>query len=294
MCSSDLSLIKRGSGTLKLVGHNAYSGATTVTNGRIQVVTGGSSSNSAVVVNSSGTANAFAKLGVLCTVTGGVWRCASLTTMLTSPATTNPALEFTFGVMPSALTNAAPLQVFGAVTFTAVPSVTVYLNGLGAVPEGAYPLMTVGGAAPAAVPPLTMVGGYAGSTLSWSADGKTLFLNLTGSPASPLTWGSGAAGLGLWDVNNDANAVWKDSAATSASYHETIGSGLVGDSVMFDDTYISADTVVTLNSFVAPASVSFTNVNYAYTLTGVGGITGNVSVVKAGSNMLTQIGRAHV
>ena len=277
-------LTKRGPGTLKLTAVNGSTGAMNVNNGRVLGVSGGSSSSSAVTLQSSGIAGAAAKLGVLCASANGTWTCASLlSTNPVTPATSVPGLEFYFGVQPSSST--APLQVSGNATFATNPVVLVYLGNLGSVAAGTYPLMTVAGTAYTNVtlPTLTVFGGYSGSTLSWS--GKTLNLNLTGTPTA-ITWATGAAGSGIWDVNNSTNTVWKDNVPAPTSYQESLAGG-TGDRVIFDDTYITTNTVVTLNNFVAPTSVAFSNVNYSYTLAGSGGITGAISVVKAGSNLLT-------
>ena len=275
---------KKGTGTLQLTGVNSYTTATLINDGRVLGVSGGSSGSSAVTVQSSGIAAAAAKLGVLCNAASGKWTCGSLlTTNAVSPATANPVLEFAFGVTPS--TTVAPLQVTGTATFAVTPGVTVYLRNLGYVPAGTYPLLLVGGTAPAATPALTIVGGYSGSTLAWS--GNTLNLNLTGTNSSPLAWATGAAGSGVWDANNSANTVWRDSAAGATFYQEAAGPGTTGDQVIFDDSNITTNTTVTLNSFVTPASVLFNTVSNSYTLTGIGGIAGAIGITKAGSNQVT-------
>ena len=273
---------KRSHGTLKLAGANTYNAATTVNQGKLMGVTGGSSASSAVTLQSSLSANAVAKLSVLCATPGSSWTCNSLTfNAPAAPATTNPALEFAFSVPPSG--TLAPLQVTGAATFTAAPSGLAVVLGSLSVTNGVYPLMTVGSAASKPVPALTVFGGYSGSALAWV--GNTLYLTLNGSP-SPLLWGTGAAGSGVWDVNNAGNLVWKDNTGAATSYQEPPG-GLTGSRVVFDDSYVTADAAVTLNSIVSPAAIAFSNTTYKYTLAGGGGIAGTFVLPKFGTNQVT-------
>jgi autotransporter-associated beta strand protein len=275
-------LTKRNHGTLKLTGVNTSTAATTVNQGKLMGVTGGSSASSAITLQSTVLANAVAKFGVLCATTNGQWTCSSLTlAAFAAPASTNPVLEFAFSVPPSA--TVAPLRVTGAATFTVAPSgVAVYLGSL-SVTNGVYPLLTVGSATAYPLPTLTIFGGYNGSSLGWV--GNTLYLTLNGSP-SPLLWATGATGSGIWDVNNVGNQVWKDGTGVATSYQEQ-PAGVTGNSVVFDDSNIMADTLVTLNSFVSPAAVAFSNATYSYTLAGAGGIAGNITLLKAGSNLVT-------
>ncbi len=280
--SQPSTLVKRGNGTLRLGSVNPYPGATTNTNGRILGVTPGMCSNSTFVVQASGTAAAAPRLAMLCTASNTQWVCNNLiASNAVSPATSGPTLEFVYSVIPS--TNAAaPLRVLGNAYLATNTAVIVYLSNYTVPTNGSYALVTVNGTATTNVPALTVVGGYAGSTLSWT--NNTLWLNLSGTP-SALKWGSAAAGV--WDVNNAANAVWKDALAASAIYAEPVGVSAIGDRVQFDDTYLSASAAVTLSRVVMPASVAFSNTTYAYTLSGSGAIVGATALAKGGTNTLT-------
>jgi autotransporter-associated beta strand protein len=189
-------------------------------------------------------------------------------------ATAHPALEFNFTAAPS--TRAAPLAVTGTATFDDTPDVKVFLVYVN-VPAGTYPLMVVGGTAPTtSVPALTIMGGYSGSTLSWS--GNTLMLNISGT-AGVITWNSGVLGIGFWDVNNLANLAWMADGAVSTYYQEITGT--TGDQVLFADTYITANTAVLLNTAVSPTSVWANNEIYTYTLSG-SSINGTTRLTKSG------------
>ena len=267
-------LTKIGAGTLTLTGTNSFSGATVVNNGRLALATGASCSNSAVTVQSSGS-GAQAIFGVRYPGVGVQSAIAGLTTSAGISGGSVPDLEFAFAAVPSATT--APLVVTGDAAFTATTDVRVILTGL-TVPNGSYPLMTVGGTVPSTLPTLTVAGGYAGSTLSWS--GNTLMLNLAGS-AGAIKWGTGAFGSGTWNVNDSTNLVWKDGASAPTYYQETLGS--VGDQVVFDDAFIGLNNAVALNTTVTPSGVEASNATFAYALSGSGAIAGTNAFVKSGA-----------
>jgi len=281
--SGNFAMTKRGTGALRLASVNLHSGATTNSNGKLLVVTGGSSSNSTAVIQASGVADAAPALSVLYATANTQWTYTNLiTAAAAAPATALPSLEFAYAVAPS--TNVAPLRVLNALTFGTNPVVNVYMGNL-TVPTNSYPLIVVGVSAPTNVPPLNMIGGYTNSSLSWS--GNTLMLNLSGSP-TPIKWIPGASNSGTWDVNNSANLVWTNTvAAAYAYYQELVGAGTTGDSVLFDDTTLTADSTATLNTFVSPTSMTVSNTLYGYTFTGAGAIAGPTALTKYNTNLLT-------
>lgn len=268
--SAVISITKADAGKWILSGTNTYSGATSVTAGKLVSVVGGSCSNSAVTV-SGGT------LGVSVTDTTMNWACKSLTHTAAS------TLEFAFGGnTPS--TTMAPLQVNGNVLFVVAPTVSCTGSSL---PAGTYPLMTWTDAFFGVVPSSpTLPSGFTGLLVLDNAT-KTLWLSVSasGSSKQPLTW-KGPAGSS-WVVNETVYTKWQDATTptpVSTNYQETTVGGItVGDNVVFGTT--GAGTV-TLNTIVSPASVSV-NTTANYTFSGTGSIAGPGALTKANSGSLT-------
>jgi len=156
-----------GSGTLYLSGMNTFSGATTVTNGMLVGVVGGSCSNSSITVtNTPGITSA---LGVLVSDNTKQWTCPNLTFKANG---TGAQLKFTFTVTPS--TTLAPLNITNNLTFfnSVAPLVvvdSVYLSAK------TYPLLVAGGTAPTSIVPELSIPGQAGK-LGWT--GNTLSLTI--------------------------------------------------------------------------------------------------------------------
>lgn len=259
--SGTLDLIKTGSGTLALSGNNTFSGATSVSGGKLVGVSGGSCSNSAITVAAGCT------FGVQAATVNGVWVGGSL-----SFAAGGAYLSFDYST--NALSSVAPVHMGGSVDFSAVPPTVLLTANADKFQPGTYPLMTWSGSQLGALPVLQRPP-FVNASLS--IDGNTLNLHIA-SVDSHLTW---AAGSGAWDV--DASTNWIDAAAAPAKYQE-------GSAVVFEDTLSGASPItVSVAAAVSPSSVMVNSDAKAYTLSG-GAIAGACGLSKSGAAALTLAG----
>ena len=250
-------LTQQGAGTLTLSGVNTFTGATTISAGKLVVVTGGSATNSDVTVASGAT------LGVKLLTSGGSWGFKTLTL---NSGTTTAAFDFS-AAAPS--TTIAPLQL----TNTLVNNGTLNVTVSGAFATGVYPLikyfgtLTVG-----TLGTVTLPGGAVGTLVNNTAN-KSIDLNVTTANAA-LVWNGGS---GNWDINTTAN--WTG----GLKY-------LDGNAVTFDDTSTgTAPFLVTNGTTVNPALITVNNPTKSYTFTnsGAGLIAGGTALVKSGAGTLT-------
>ena len=257
------SVTKIGSATLTLSGNSPYSSATTVASGTLQWVTGGSCSNSSVTVNSGATN------GVTITAPGGAWTCTNMTY---AAGTANAV--FAFGASTPS-TTVAPLQVLNNLTISGTLNIIVI--GSSTMPVGTYPLISYAGALAGTVPTVAVsLPPYVNGVIVNDTANKLISLNITSLSTPPaLVW---SAGTGTWDFSS---LNWTNSAGATVAWADT-------SSALLDDTASGAGPfTVTLTTNVAPTGATFNNTTKDYTLTGTGGITGNNTLTKTGSGMLT-------
>jgi autotransporter-associated beta strand protein len=97
---------------------------------------------------------------------------------------------------------------------------------------------------------------------------------LNAAPVVGLTW-SNAAGTGVWNVGGAAN--WNIPGAAFQN----------GNAVTFDNSIITTNQTITLNTTVSPASITVNNSTGSYTITGTGTINGSTGLTKLGTQKLT-------
>ncbi|MFO1488073.1 MAG: DUF5011 domain-containing protein [Verrucomicrobiota bacterium] len=186
--STNVAIIKVGTGTLTLTNHSPHSGATIVSNGMLTLVTSGSLSNSAVTL-ASGATN-----GVTIAAAGGSTTVSNLTY-----AVGTTTVRFDFGAnLPSA--SVAPLRVKNNVAVNGTLNVIVTGTNF---PNGTYPLVSYTGTFSGTPPALPFslpspVGGY----LTNITAGKVMALVVTNGNVvlastppvliNPVTLGNGS------------------------------------------------------------------------------------------------------
>jgi autotransporter-associated beta strand protein len=151
-------------------------------------------------------------------------------------------------------------------------TITINVNSGSFLIGQSYPLFTFSGAAPG-VSLGTLVG--AGGNLT--TNGSTITLNITS-----LAY--------VWSGN--ANNNWDTSTANNWKVNGVSQLWANGGTALFDDTLTTANTNITLNAPINPASVTVNNITKPYSITSSGAnlIGGSGSLTKNGNSTLTLAG----
>lgn len=258
--SSNLCILKTGTGTWTLAGNNTNSGTnqvnagTLLINGRMAM-----SVSNLVVVGTSGTLGGT-----------GIVYCATSVSGTLSPADTNTLGTLTLanasltGAKLIAELDSAPgvsdcVAVTNRLTLNGANMITLRFPN-GTAPNGTYTLMTY--EERAGLGTLTLDATYPNTFLTVGPKAVTVTIS------DVLTW-TGSLN-GTWDT---ATANW-----SPALYTE-------GASVLFDDT--GSDTApISIGSAVSPSFIAVNTSAKAYTFGGAG-ITGTASLIKSGTSTLT-------
>ncbi len=274
-------LVKSGAGRLVLNALNyGYLGATKVLDGEL-AVNGQINASSAVVVKNGAAVGGRGYIPGTVTVENGGSIAPGFDgtgTLTLGGATTlgDVSIRFYDSTVPTTNTTAL-LNITNNITFNGVVNVSILSGG---ATIGQYPLIRwtnafsdeVFSAFNLTLPP--HVTGF----LSNNTAASTIDLVIT-AVNQPLRW---ATGSGVWDINGLQN--WRDAVGALTSYQKI---GVLEDAVLFEDTQSGGSPItVTLNSTVAPSSVTVSNNTKNYTISGSGAINGTASFTKAGSGSL--------
>ena len=259
-----------GPGVVTFTGTNTYTGATTISAGKLVLTAGADISSSEALVMQGGVLDVSALASYTfnedqpVTFAGGSMKAGNLILAGAFMTNTiaNPAAPFvntttlTFGEPPSAL------------TIGYIPPFANYPRQFPLIQyQSISGTLNIGN--------LFLPAGFSGY-LSNNAAAKTIDLVLTNGIV-PLTW-TGTAGAS-WDVLTTTN--WLDTfSMTRPLTFEN------GAPVSFDDTAPGAANI-TLGGVVSPGSVSVSNSALDYTISGPGQMAGTMSLTKSGTNLLT-------
>jgi fibronectin-binding autotransporter adhesin len=259
---SSAAIVKAGSGTVHLGGANSsYGGGTTVTAGTL-IVSGARSTGTGAVTLEDNTTLTVTASGINSTI-------ATTAGALTLGSTGTGANTLNFAGLTS--TTVAPVSVANV---TGINPITINVSSMAPI-IGVYPLIKTTSGGSGTLTLGTLPSGIS-ATLSNDLAGAslTVYLVVTAVPAAPTLLWTGSTS-GAWDINTTAN--WLNGAA-AVNYQDP-------DSTIFDDT--ATRTAITLNTTVAPTSVTVSNLTKSYTLSGSGAIAGFTGLTKNGSGTLT-------
>ncbi len=273
-------LSKTGANTLKLAGTSTYSGATSVTAGKL-LLNAATLANSAVTLNGAsavlagnGTVTPALALQASATLAPGVDASSVGTINCGGGLSLNAAaLSMKLGSLSDQIAVTGDVTLTGATTLAISQAAGFYY--------GDYTLVSYTGnllgSGTIQAPTSTSTYGY--SIVTSTAHQIILHVYL---PPSTKIWNGLAGGLsnGVWNIGSAST--WM-SAGLPAAYNE----GAYGnDPVVFDDN-AAGTTDVTLNTTVSPFTITFGNSTKPYTLSGSGQIAGASGLNISGAGSVT-------
>ena len=254
-------LTKIGSGSATLSGANTYVGSTIVSAGKLIEGTASLVTTPVTVANTAG-------YGVSLANTNG--QVSHNTVTLSGPAN---SLNFVLGGFGNP--TVAPLNVTStfSVNGTTTVNISDTLPQVGPIPLVSFVSRTGTGSFVLG----TLPAGVAATLRTNTVDYANPTIELVISSTALIRW-SGLVAGGVWDLNTTTN--WTDYLSALSAKFTT------GAAVFFDDV-ATGTTTANLGVAVSPGSLTVTNDNLAYTITGSGSINGATGLTKQGTNSLT-------
>ena len=312
--SGDGGLTKQGSGTFTLTNSNGYTGATTVSAGKLQVATGGAiTASSGIAVNGGSlSVNGSISSGVPITVASGAKILGTGTASGAITLNNGGIIEagelgvgklttgnITFGSNATDLAivnlfnigTGGSASIINATTLATVGgnnTITINATNSGSLSNGTYDLIThTGGALSStdfAAFTKGVITGLSGRQSGTLTNGVTALQLLVAGDAPKWTGFDTTAGANSssWQIN-PAITNWQLITATTPTDFQA------DDSALFDDTATGSLTVDINLADVAPTSVTIDNSTKIYTLQSTGGfgITGSTGIVKNGTALVS-------
>jgi fibronectin-binding autotransporter adhesin len=295
-------LTKLGQGQLTLTHNNGYTGLTTVGAGTLALGAAGTVGSGGVTIASGAVWDVSAYGSGGYNFTSGVLtagRTSSFATDINGNLNVNSA-ALAWPASNSTMTLGGSLALSGGSLdynpgdLVALPNGalsltnTEYISPLTAMVAGNYTLFSypLGGLAVGSTANLAMAGPNGSSprqTYTFNASsGTAVVLNVTGQ-AGNLFWNG--AGNGVW-FTGAGSQNWYNTAKIGGAGQDVF---YASDVVTFSDSggNTPSSGAVTISGTVAPASLTVTNTNVAYTFSGTGAIVGGTSLVKNGPGSLT-------
>ena len=291
-------LVKTGAGRMLVDSVATYTGATTISNGVLAIGANGSLATSPFIeVKTGATLDVSAMSGGLTlgaqTLGGGGSVVGNVTDSPTSsirPGSGAGTLTLSgnltlggggsLGVELANVTTVGAsvndlIQVNGDLSLNdATPTIVnfTFLNGLPST-AGEYTIIKYTGRLTGSIAGLT---NSAGSVANFTLDtvAKAIKVSFT-VPAQNLVWQGD--GVNSWDFET-ASVSWFNGSVSTNFYQL--------DTVVFNDTRTTANTTVSINAAVTPASMTLNSTN-DYVFTGTGKITGSTSITKNNINRVT-------
>jgi autotransporter-associated beta strand protein len=288
-------VVKTGTGTLLLSSSNTYTGATTISAGKLALGSGASlTATSAISIASGATFDISANPS---------FTLPASTTLLSGSGTINGSYTHSVGIlMPGTATSVGTLTINGALTL-AGGTVDLSISGSNNSTGGlANDLIAVNGALDlvgsntltlGAVSP-TLASGTTWTVLTYtgSAPIGTGSLNVSSAAFSVITvpgaielkYNSGAVGADVW--TGSVNSNWDTSTTNFVAAGTTTPISFTnGDNVTFNDS--SSVTTVNLTTNLSPSAITVNSNTSNYTFSGSGSITGTAFLYKMGTSTLT-------